>query len=272
MGAIAVVLAGGTGTRMGLAGPKQLAEVGGRTILGRSIEAFDTAPGIDHILVVMATGHLPDAERVAKPYAKVAAVIEGGTTRTESTLRALAALTGATNADVAEATARQPDDGASGARARRSAGGAVGAGGVVGAGGAVNARTKVLFHDAARPFVAASTIAACLTALDDADAVAVAVASSDTVVVVDGDRVTEMPSRERLRRFQTPQGFRLGTLLRAYEVAGPNATATDDCGIVHQALPDVPIVIAPGTEDNIKVTHPGDLAIAAQIAARHDAR
>jgi 2-C-methyl-D-erythritol 4-phosphate cytidylyltransferase len=183
---------------------------------------------------VMAHGHLTAAEAAAAPYAKVTGVIEGGASRTESTLCALAAL---------EAL---PDD------------------------------AYVLFHDAARPFVDARIIADCVASLATAEAVAVAVPSSDTVVVVEGDRVAEMPRRDRLRRFQTPQGFRLGTIRTAYEraLADPafaREPATDDCGVVHRYLPDVPIVVVEGSEHNIKITHPVDLLIAEQITARENA-
>lgn len=230
----AVVLAGGTGRRLGLEAPKQLASVGGRPILTRAIAAFDTAPDIDDVLVVMAPGHLAAAEVAAGPYAKVTGVIEGGTSRTESTLRALSALE------------RLPDD------------------------------ARVLFHDAARPFVDGRIIAECVAALDEAEAVAVAVPSSDTVVVVEGGRVVEMPRRDSLRRFQTPQGFRLGTIRTAYEraLADPGFAGdapTDDCGVVHRYLPAVPIVVVEGSEQNIKITHPMDLIVAEQITARENA-
>jgi 2-C-methyl-D-erythritol 4-phosphate cytidylyltransferase len=230
----AVVLAGGTGRRLGLEAPKQLASVGGRPILTRAIAAFDAAPEVDDVLVVMAPGHLPAAEAAAAPYAKVTGVIEGGATRTDSTLAALAALE-----DL-------PDD------------------------------ARVLFHDAARPFVDARIIAECAATLDSAEAVAVAVPSSDTVVVVADDRVVEMPRRDSLRRFQTPQGFRLGTIRSAYDLAladpgFADVPATDDCGVVHRYLPGVPIVVVEGSEQNIKITHPVDLLIAEQITARENA-
>ncbi|MFL6054132.1 MAG: 2-C-methyl-D-erythritol 4-phosphate cytidylyltransferase [Actinoallomurus sp.] len=234
MRTVAVVLAGGTGLRLGLGAPKQLATVGGRPILARAIEAFELAPDVDEIVLVMAAGHVPEAEVIAKPYAKVGRVIEGGTTRTESTLRALAAL------------GDEPGD------------------------------VRVLFHDAARPFVDARIIAECVATLEREEVVAVAVPSSDTVVVVEGDRVVEMPPRDRLRRFQTPQGFRLAVIRAAYEraLADPGFTErppTDDCGVVHRYLPEIPIRVVPGSEQNIKITHPVDLLIAEQITARENA-
>ena len=76
-----------------------------------------------------------------------------------------------------------------------------------------------------------------------------------------------MLPRDSLARCQTPQGFRLSVIRRAYELAAADPgfaalSATDDCGVVRRYLPDVPIGAVPGSERNIKVTYPGDLAIA----------
>ena len=89
---VAVLLAGGTGTRTGLDRPKQLAELGGRTILEHALRALHDHPEVDEVLVVMAPGHLAAARDVTAGYPKVSAVIPGGDTRTASTLAALAHL------------------------------------------------------------------------------------------------------------------------------------------------------------------------------------
>jgi len=89
---VAVLLAGGTGARMGSDQPKQLLELGGRTILEHAIVAFHEHPGVDEVLVVMAADHLAAAERVAAGYSKVSGVVEGGGTRSDSTMRALERL------------------------------------------------------------------------------------------------------------------------------------------------------------------------------------
>jgi 2-C-methyl-D-erythritol 4-phosphate cytidylyltransferase len=223
---VAVVLAGGTGQRIGSALPKQLIEVGGRPILALAIEAFETCAPIQEVLVVMAAGHVPAATRIAAPFGKVRAVIEGGASRTESTLAALGAL------------AREPDD------------------------------TLVLFHDAARPFVDHGVIGRCVDALGTCDAVAVGIPTADTIVAVADGMVADMPPRETLLRFQTPQGFRLGTIRKAYEaaLADPAFAATDDCGVVHRYLPHVPIRVVAGSERNLKVTHPLDIVLAEHLA------
>ncbi|MFI0486331.1 2-C-methyl-D-erythritol 4-phosphate cytidylyltransferase [Actinomadura sp. 9N215] len=223
---VAVVLAGGVGARMGAGRPKQLMEVGGRPILARAVGAFDAHPRVGEVVVVMAAGHLRAAAAIAAPFPKAAAVIEGGDTRTASTLAALRVLDD------------RPDD------------------------------ARVLFHDAARPFVDAPVIDRVLDALDGDDAVAVGVPASDTMVVVEDGRVVSMPPRETMIRFQTPQGFRLGTIRKAYELAlaDPELRATDDCGIVHRYLPDVPVRVVAGSERNLKVTQPLDAVVAEHLA------
>jgi len=89
---VAVLLAGGTGSRTGLEMPKQLVEVGGRTVLEHALRALHDHPQVDDVVVVMAPGHLDAARAVAAGYPKVSAVLPGGTTRTASTLAALAHL------------------------------------------------------------------------------------------------------------------------------------------------------------------------------------
>ena len=73
----------------------------------------------------------------------------------------------------------------------------------------------VLFHDAARPLLDQPTIAGCLRALRDHRAVGVAVPPSDTIVGGQDGIMTSMPPGSA-GRCQTPQGFRLSVIRRAY--------------------------------------------------------
>ena len=128
--------------------------------------------------------------------------------------------------------------------------------------------TKVLFHDAVRPFIDDRIIEDCVRALDEYDAVDTAIPSADTIIQVDEHRIiTGIPDRSMLRRGQTPQAFRLGTIRRAYEIAAgdPGFKATDDCGVVFTYLPDVPIYVVDGTAENMKVTEPIDVHIADKL-------
>ncbi|WP_029146211.1 bifunctional cytidylyltransferase/SDR family oxidoreductase [Microbacterium luticocti] len=128
--------------------------------------------------------------------------------------------------------------------------------------------TKVLLHDAVRPFIDQRIISDCVQALDRFDAVDTAIASADTIIRIDGDgRIADIPDRSTLRRGQTPQAFRLATIRRAYELASadPDFHATDDCGVVFRYLPEVPIHVVDGTAENMKVTEPIDVHIADKL-------
>ncbi len=236
---VAVVLGGGVGQRFGAGTPKQLLILGGRTLIERCVAAFEAAPGIDEILVVMPceyTGQVEALLATGGPagagYRKVTAVIEGGRTRPDSTRAALAAI----------------------------------------AAGEPGADCGVLLHDAARPLVDQRIIADCVAALGVHDAAGVAVPASDTMVVTENGVMRSMPRRETLHRCQTPQCFRLPVITRAHELAAadPDFAPTDDCGVVMRYLPGVAVHIVPGSERNIKVTYPQDLAVAEVVLARGD--
>jgi len=82
---VAVVLGGGVGQRLGAGMPKQLLTLGGKTLVERCVAAFETAPGVDEILVVMARGYTGQVEALlAGGYPKVTGVIEGGRGRPDS--------------------------------------------------------------------------------------------------------------------------------------------------------------------------------------------
>src|SRR4051794_8218611 len=91
---VALVLAGGTGTRVGLSIPKQLIKVAGKPIMEHTIGVLQASPAIDEILVLMTPGHLDTVRAMLRPgaYPKVTQVIEGAETRNATTQRALDAL------------------------------------------------------------------------------------------------------------------------------------------------------------------------------------
>jgi 2-C-methyl-D-erythritol 4-phosphate cytidylyltransferase len=231
MRTVAVVLAAGTGTRFGSGPAKQLRLLGGSTLLERSVAAFTQAPGIDQVLVVTAAELAGEVRALLAGSPRLAAVIEGGGERSDSTRRAIAWLT---------------------ARTSRRDGGD---------------DRKVLFHDAARPLVDQRIIADCIGALDSWDAVGVVVPTTDTIVELTGGAFGRILPRDSLARCQTPQGFRLGVIRRAHELAAADPRygalpATDDCGVVLRYLPDVPVGAVTGSERNLKITYASDLAVA----------
>jgi 2-C-methyl-D-erythritol 4-phosphate cytidylyltransferase len=125
----------------------------------------------------------------------------------------------------------------------------------------------LLIHDAARPLVAPRVIADCAAALGSAQAVCAAVPASDTMVQVTGDFITDRPRRDRLRRREYPQGFRLPVIRRGYRLAlaDPGYRPTDDCGVVLRYLPEVPVRLVPGSEQSFPIATPLDLDIAETI-------
>ena len=98
---VAVVLGGGVGQRLGAGMPKQLLTLGGQTLVERCVAAFDQAPGVDEVLVVMAHGYAEQVKAMLADggYRKVTDVIEGGATRPDSTRVALGAITQAIAGD-----------------------------------------------------------------------------------------------------------------------------------------------------------------------------
>ncbi|MCU1569968.1 MAG: family NAD(P)-dependent oxidoreductase [Naasia sp.] len=127
---------------------------------------------------------------------------------------------------------------------------------------------KVLFHDAVRPFVSHQILRDCIDALDEYGAVDTAIPSADTIIEVREENViVDVPPRSKLRRGQTPQGFRLSTIRRAYEKASadPGFTATDDCTVVLRYAPNVPIAVVPGSDENMKITEAIDVFIADKL-------
>ena len=63
---VAVILAGGVGTRVGLDIPKQLIKVAGHTILEHTLATFNAHPLVDEIVVMMAQGHLDAVHTIVR--------------------------------------------------------------------------------------------------------------------------------------------------------------------------------------------------------------
>ena len=185
---VAVVLAGGTGTRVGLSIPKQLIKIAGKPIIEHTIAAMQQSPLIDEIVVMMAPGYLDEVREIVRrgEYAKVSQILEGADTRNDTTAAALAALG--------------------------------------------DEECNVLLHDAVRPLVSQTIIAANVDALHTYSAVDTAIPSADTVIQVapDDGRMADVLPRHLLRRGQTPQSFRLSTIRAAYAKAASDPELHSD--------------------------------------------
>ncbi len=120
----------------------------------------------------------------------------------------------------------------------------------------------VVIHDGARPFVTADLIERGLEAARETGAAIAGVPATDTIKLVDRQNmVIETPERERLWAVQTPQVFRFDIINEAYGTVRKDVT--DDASIVESAGGKVKVYM--GSNDNIKVTTPGDLEIAKML-------
>jgi 2-C-methyl-D-erythritol 4-phosphate cytidylyltransferase len=124
----------------------------------------------------------------------------------------------------------------------------------------------VVVHDAVRPLVSLEVMRRAIDPVvaglaDSTDAV---IPSADTLVIVDGGAVVEIPDRSRYRRGQTPQVFRYGILAQAYATAGAvgDLSATDDCSLVLRYVPGARVLAVQGDETNLKITTQVDLVLA----------
>ncbi len=219
---VAVILAGGVGNRMGTEMPKQFLPLNGKTVLEWSVEAFHSNENIDEICIISHKDYIAKVEEMATiNHWSKVKHILPG--GTERYLSSMAAI---------KAYEGQKD-------------------------------VCLLIHDAARPFVSENIINKVVNALQEHKAVCVAIASTDTLLETDaqGEYIVAIPNRSHYRRVQTPQGFRLETIAKAYELGlqDPAFAATDDCGVVLHYLPSEPIYIVEGEEENRKITYIEDL-------------
>lgn len=227
MRSIAVVLAGGMGSRMGGQGPKQLMKIAGKTMLERSLLAFERSPEIDDIIVVMEPLHLREAKHVVElgGFRKVSVIVEGGATRSESSRNGLGAI-----AD-SEAKVLIHDA----------------------------ARPLVSQQIIAANLAMLERFDAVSTAVESVDTVA--------QIDPHTGLVQQILERSGLRRHQTPQSFRLSVIRDAFEKArqDPLDEPTDDVSLVLRYLPTTAVAVVAGDERNFKVTRPIDLFLAAQL-------
>lgn len=226
-----MLLAGGSGTRLGLGRNKVFVDVGSRPVLSWSLATLDADPRVATLVVVARRGDEAMVEAAidsCRP-TTVVRVVEGGASRSASERAAFALL--ADDVDAGEID-------------------------------------LVVVHDGARPFLSAELLDRVITtAAVHGGAVPGLVPDAAMFVGIDEDRAVRVDPGS-LRRVQTPQGFAAGPLLAAYAAAqldGVEGVDTSEIVARHGGL-DVRVV--DGDPDNIKVTRPDDLPLADDIAAR----
>ncbi|QGF23990.1 2-C-methyl-D-erythritol 4-phosphate cytidylyltransferase [Raineyella fluvialis] len=224
---VAVVVAAGSGVRLGEGGPKALRDVGGRALVAHALDSL--AGGGVSRAVIVSRAELAAAFADALADAPIPwTLTEGGAERQDSVANGLA-----------EAERVAPDS------------------------------RYVLVHDAARPFVPASVVAAVIAALrSGASAVIPAIRVIDTIRVADphpGEAT--VVDRSRLRAVQTPQGFDLATLVRAHDHVRSKGLAVTDDAMACEAIGEH-VTLVEGSRDSLKITEPFDLLVAEAVWRR----
>jgi 2-C-methyl-D-erythritol 4-phosphate cytidylyltransferase/2-C-methyl-D-erythritol 2,4-cyclodiphosphate synthase len=117
----------------------------------------------------------------------------------------------------------------------------------------------VLIHDAARPLLKPHHINALLTELETKPAAILALPVTDSLKRGDHNRIVEAPSRDNLWRAQTPQGFRLSDILRAYERWPEDQIPTDEAMVAGHS--GINVTLVEGDTSLHKLTYPADFAL-----------
>ena len=94
--------------------------------------------------------------------------------------------------------------------------------------------------------------------------------NNEEILVVENNIIKNIPERKDLMCSQTPQCFKLSVIEEAYNRAlkDKNFKATDDCGVVLNYMPEVPIKIVQGSEENMKLTYYDDIYFIERILER----
>ncbi len=185
----AIVVAAGSGSRLGASVPKALVPVAGVPLVAHAVSRL-LAGGCDHVVVVVPPGMVPQFHAVLAPTCPVPLVlVEGGAERQDSVAHGLAALD------------TEPLAGAS----------------------------VVLVHDAARAFVPPEVVRSVVDAVRGGAVAAIPVVPVvDSLRQVDASG-SAVVDRAPLRAVQTPQGFEPDVLRAAHAaVAASGVTVTDD--------------------------------------------
>ena len=227
----AVILAGGTGTRMGVSDmPKQFLEIKGKPILCYTVEKFVLNPRFEKVIVLSPDMWLSHTREILKkngcPMDRVA-VIEGGVTRNETIMNAIGYI---------EREYTLDDD------------------------------TVIVTHDSVRPFVTHRIIEENIEAALHKGACDTVIPASDTIVEsADGEHISAIPDRRRMYQGQTPQSFKAKNLRDTYQ-----SLTQDEKNILTDAakilvIKGQKVALVRGETYNIKITYPYDLRIARSL-------
>lgn len=237
----AVLVAGGSGQRLGAPVPKAFCEIGDDTLLGLAAQRFLSHRRVGAVIVVAPATHLDDAHTILRDQERfgdeldarfVAAGLDAfGTPATPTSTRVVA------GGDTRQASVR------------------------AGLAALDPGIEVVLVHDVARPFVHRRVISAVIAAVrEGADAAVPVVPVHDTIRrITSAGEFAGVIERSELVAVQTPQAFRHDVLLAAH-AAGERLQVTDDAALVEAMGGRV--VPVPGSDELFKITRPWDLVVA----------
>lgn len=231
---IALLIAGGSGNRMGQSIPKQFLTVNERPVIIYTLEVFQKHPEIDEIAVVCIDGWQSVLQAYANQFniTKLKHIVKGGKNGQDSIRNGIYELK------------NYYDD-----------------------------EDIILIHDAIRPMTSAEIISDCIRVTKEkGSAISVIPCAEAMMQTEDGNVSTGSYPRDKLKRTQTPQGFHLGKIYnlhkRALEVGITNSVAS--CTLMIEMGEQV--YFSMGSEKNIKLTTVEDIDIfkALLMAKRSD--
>ena len=128
----------------------------------------------------------------------------------------------------------------------------------------------IAVHDAVRPFFTTATFHALLAAAAQTGASFPGIPVTDTIHLVNENRIVSTPERHMLFAAQTPQCFRIQILRDVLaRAAQDNDDATDEAGLA--ARYGFEVALVPGDAMNFKITRPEDLIVAERVFQRWSA-
>ena len=223
MKSIGVILAGGSGRRLGSELPKQFITIAGKTVLAHTLGVFEQNELIDEIIIVVHKDYLNETQEIVtkERFGKVRMIIPGGKERYHSTLAALNAYQDTNCKFIIHDAVRL-------------------------------LVTQQMISDTIE---ALDNCEACTTAIPATDTILQSDATKQFVNAI--------PDRYTLFQVQTQQGFLANTLRGAYNKAltDPCFFSTDDCGVVKRYLPEISIKIIQGSPSNVKLTYKEDISL-----------
>lgn len=223
MANIALIIAGGSGSRMRFAVPKQFMTVMDKPVIIYTLEAFERHPAIDTIAVVCLEGWENILAGYAKQYGitKLKHIAPAGTVGQESIKNGLIELEKYYDGD-----------------------------------------SVVLVHDGNRPMVSNDVISDCI-AITKQNGNAITCIPCQEAMLETQDGVVSNGSypREKLKRTQTPHGFRLKDLIEAHKEAAKAGITNSVASCTLMIELGKQVYFSNGSEKNIKLTTPEDVEI-----------